>query len=265
MPAVIEIEDLHKTYHIGSELKVAALRGVDLTFETGEFAAIMGASGSGKSTMLNILGCLDPPSSGRYLLNGENVATFDRERLAGVRNSHIGFVFQSFNLLSRTTAVENIELPLMYNRAGLGLRGIRARAMAALERVGLADRADHHPSQLSGGQQQRVALARALVNEPAVLLADEPTGNLDSRTTLEIMSVFQQLNDQGILIIMVTHEHEVGAFTKRVIEMRDGRIIRDRPVARPVRAKEELAKQPVEDVEDSPDEKPTHPQPAASS
>jgi len=244
MPAVIEIENLHKTYHIGSEMSVAALQGVDLTFETGEFAAIMGASGSGKSTMLNILGCLDPPTEGRYLLGGENVAGFDRERLADVRNSRIGFVFQSFNLLSRTTALENIELPLMYHRGGLGMKEIRTRAMAALDRVGLADRAGHHPSQLSGGQQQRIALARALVNEPAVLLADEPTGNLDSRTTLEIMSVFQELNDQGILIIMVTHEPDVGAFTKRIIEMRDGKIIRDAPVARRVRAAEELKNLP---------------------
>ena len=241
MPAVIEIQDLHKTYQLGSEMTVPALQGVDLTFATGEFAAIMGASGSGKSTMLNILGCLDPPSGGRYLLRGENVAGFDRERLADVRNRHIGFVFQSFNLLSRTTALENIELPLMYHRDGLPMREIRARAMNALDRVGLADRAGHHPSQLSGGQQQRVALARALVNEPAVLLADEPTGNLDSRTTLEILSVFQQLNDQGILIIMVTHEPEVGGFTKRIIEMRDGRVIRDAPVAHRTRADEAIA------------------------
>lgn len=246
MPAVIDIEDLHKTYHISSEMSVRALRGVSLTFDTGEFAAIMGASGSGKSTMLNILGCLDPPTQGRFILNGENVANLSRERLAGVRNTHIGFVFQSFNLLSRTSALENIELPLMYNRSGLGMKEIRRRAMGALERVGLADRADHHPSQLSGGQQQRVALARALVNEPAVLLADEPTGNLDSRTTLEIMSVFQELNDQGILIIMVTHEPEVGAFTKRIIDMRDGKVIRDEPVAHRVRAAEALEKLPLE-------------------
>ncbi len=246
MAAVIEIHDLHKTYHIGREMAVHALRGVSLSFDAGGFAAIMGASGSGKSTMLNILGCLDPPSQGRYLLNDADVARFDHERLAAVRNSEIGFVFQSFNLLSRTTALENIELPLMYNRSGLRMREIRARAMAALERVGLADRADHHPSQLSGGQQQRVALARALVNEPAVLLADEPTGNLDSHTTLEIMSVFQELNDQGILIIMVTHEPDVGAFTRRIIEMRDGRVIRDAPVARPVRAAEALENLPPE-------------------
>lgn len=246
MSAVIEIEDLHKTYHISSEMSVKALRGVSLTFGEGEFAAIMGASGSGKSTMLNILGCLDPPTQGRFILNGENVAKLSREHLAGVRNSHIGFVFQSFNLLSRTSALENIELPLMYNRSDLGLKEIHRRAMAALERVGLADRADHHPSQLSGGQQQRVALARALVNEPAVLLADEPTGNLDSRTTLEIMSVFQELNDQGILIIMVTHESEVGAFTKRIIDMRDGKVIRDEPVAKRVRAAEALEKLPLD-------------------
>lgn len=246
MPAVIDIENLHKTYHISSEMSVHALRGVSLTFMEGEFAAIMGASGSGKSTMLNILGCLDPPTQGRFILNGEDVAKLSCERLSGVRNTHIGFVFQSFNLLSRTSALENIELPLMYNRSGLGMKEIRRRAMAALDRVGLADRSDHHPSQLSGGQQQRVALARALVNEPAVLLADEPTGNLDSRTTLEIMSVFQQLNDQGILIIMVTHEPEVGAFTKRIIDMRDGKVIRDEPVINRVRAAEELKKLPLE-------------------
>jgi putative ABC transport system ATP-binding protein len=243
---VIEIENLHKTYQFGNEMSVAALRGVSLAFEAGEFAAIMGASGSGKSTMLNILGCLDPPTQGRYLLSGENVAKLSREQLSRVRNTRIGFVFQSFNLLSRTSALENIELPLMYNRTGLTMREIRRRAMDSLERVGLADRADHHPSQLSGGQQQRVALARALVNQPAVLLADEPTGNLDSRTTLEIMSVFQQLNDQGMLIIMVTHEPEVGAFTRRILEMRDGRVIRDEPVTRRVRADEELKRLPVE-------------------
>ncbi len=227
---VIEIENLRKTYSMDGGLSVEALCGVSLCFESGEFAAIMGASGSGKSTLLNILGCLDPPTAGRYLLNDDNVAALEGERLAALRNENIGFVFQSFNLLSRTSALENTELPLMYNHSGLGMTEIRRRALAALDRVGLAERADHHPNQLSGGQQQRVALARALVNEPSVLLADEPTGNLDSRTTLDIMALLQQLNDQGMLIVMVTHEQEIGAYTRRILEMRDGLIIRDSPV-----------------------------------
>lgn len=248
---VLEIENLEKIYHVSSEMEVAALRGVSLSFEAGEFAAIMGPSGSGKSTLLNVLGCLDQPSGGRYALNGAEVAALSSERLADVRNNRIGFVFQSFNLLSRTSALENIELPLMYNRESLPMREIRKRALAALERVGLADRADHHPSQLSGGQQQRIAIARALVNQPDVLLADEPTGNLDTRTSLEIMEVFQELNEQGILMIMVTHEPEIGAFTKRVIDMRDGRVERDRWVEKRLLAADALKNLPLPE-EDSP-------------
>ncbi|MCC5849451.1 MAG: ABC transporter ATP-binding protein [Verrucomicrobia bacterium] len=248
---VLEIENLEKIYHVSSVMEVAALRGVSLSFDVGEFAAIMGPSGSGKSTLLNVLGCLDQPSGGRYTLNGEEVASLSAERLADVRNSRIGFVFQSFNLLSRTSALENIELPLMYNREGLSMREIRKRATVALERVGLADRADHHPSQLSGGQQQRIAIARALVNQPDVLLADEPTGNLDTRTSLEIMEVFQELNEQGILLIMVTHEPEIGAFTKRVIDMRDGRVERDRQVEKQMLAGEALKKLPLPEEEKS--------------
>lgn len=244
--SVLLLDQIKKIYHVSDEMEVAALQGVSLGFDTGEFAAVMGASGSGKSTLLNILGCLDLPSSGSYVLDGVDVANLSPEDLAEIRNSRIGFVFQSFNLLSRTSALENIELPLMYKRDGLPMREIRRRAGLALERVGLSDRAGHHPAQLSGGQQQRIAIARALVNEPKVLLADEPTGNLDSRTTLEIMQVFQELNDQGILVIMVTHEAEIGAFTKRIIEMRDGRVIRDEPISAPRRADAALKELPAD-------------------
>ncbi len=239
MPAVIKLEDIHKTYHTG-EVDVHAVRGVSMEIEKGEFVAIMGASGSGKSTMMNILGCLDRPTSGRYFLDDVDVSELDREQLADIRNQKIGFVFQGFNLLSRTSALENVELPMLYARDHLSSHSVSEKATRALQIVGLADRADHHPSQLSGGQQQRVAIARALVNQPAMLLADEPTGNLDSRTSVEIMGVFQQLNEQGITIVMVTHELDIARYTKRNVVMRDGSVVSDVAVARRLDAKDEL-------------------------
>lgn len=242
--SVLELQDVHKTYHVSAELDVTALRGVSLALDGGEFVAIMGPSGSGKSTLLNVLGCLDRPSRGRYYLDGHELASLSRHDLADVRNSKIGFVFQSFNLLSRTSALENIELPLMYNREGLPLRTIQERAREALDLVGLSDRAEHYPSQLSGGQQQRIAIARALVNRPAVLLADEPSGNLDTRTGIEIMEIFQQLNEQGILLVMVTHEPEIGRYAKRLMMMRDGCVIRDERVSNRMNATEEKKKVP---------------------
>ena len=239
MAAVIKLEDIHKTYHTG-EVDVLAVRGVSLEIQKGEFVAIMGASGSGKSTMMNILGCLDRPTSGRYFLDGADVSELNREQLADIRNQKIGFVFQGFNLLSRTSALENVELPMLYSRDHLSAHAVLEKATRALETVGLADRAGHHPSQLSGGQQQRVAIARALVNQPAMLLADEPTGNLDSRTSIEIMDVFQRLNDQGITIIMVTHELDIARYTKRNVVMRDGCVVSDVPVTRRLNAQDEL-------------------------
>ena len=239
MPAVIKLEDIHKTYHTG-EVDVHAVCGVSLEIAKGEFVAIMGASGSGKSTMMNILGCLDRPTSGRYFLDGVDVSNLSREQLADIRNQKIGFVFQGFNLLSRTSALENVELPMLYSRDHLAAHELRERAMQSLQIVSLADRADHHPSQLSGGQQQRVAVARALVNHPAMLLADEPTGNLDSRTSIEIMGVFQKLNDEGITIIMVTHELDIAKYTKRNVVMRDGCVVSDVPVIRRLYAQDEL-------------------------
>ena len=225
---MIVVEQLKKTYDLG-EVRVEALRGVDVRIEPGAFVAIMGASGSGKSTFLNILGCLDRPSAGCYLLDGVDVSQMSSDQLAEVRNKKIGFVFQSFNLLSRTSALENVELPLLYN--GTDRRDRRARALAALKATGLAERAEHHPSQLSGGQQQRVAIARALVNEPAIILADEPTGNLDSQTSSEIMSLLQTLNTQrGITIILVTHEPDMAQYARRVIVFKDGLVVEDRPV-----------------------------------
>lgn len=210
--------------------QVRALRGVDLVVEPGEMIAVMGASGSGKSTLMNILGCLDTPTSGTYDLDGIRVNGMSRNDLAELRNHKLGFVFQGFNLLARTTALENVELPLLYDRSGQK-HDTKALAAAALERVGLGDRLDHQPSELSGGQQQRVAIARALVTHPRLLLADEPTGNLDSRTSIEIMALFQELNDEGITILLVTHEHDIADCAKRAVEVRDGRIIRDHPVA----------------------------------
>jgi putative ABC transport system ATP-binding protein len=239
MKSVIKLDDIHKTYHTG-EVDVYAVRGVSLEIQVGEFVALMGASGSGKSTMMNIIGCLDRPTSGKYSLDGIDVSQLDRDQLADIRNQKIGFVFQGFNLLSRTSALENVELPMLYNRDHAGAGSQRERALQALEIVGLADRADHTPNQLSGGQQQRVAVARALANHPALLLADEPTGNLDSHTSVEIMGVFQKLNDQGITIVMVTHEFDIAHYTKRMVVMRDGQVVSDAPVTNRLQAETEL-------------------------
>jgi putative ABC transport system ATP-binding protein len=225
--AVLRVEELHKYYELG-ETRVHALRGVSLEIQRGEFAAIMGASGSGKSTFMNILGCLDRASAGRYLLEGIDVSQHDKRALALIRNQKIGFVFQGFNLLARTTALENTELPTLYTRIDKAER--EKRASEALALVGLAERARHYPSQMSGGQQQRVAIARALVNRPSILLADEPTGNLDSRTSVEIMQILQDLNDKGLTIVLVTHEHDIAQFAKRVLVFRDGKIRKDNPV-----------------------------------
>ncbi|MDR3377355.1 MAG: ABC transporter ATP-binding protein [Verrucomicrobiae bacterium] len=224
--AVIQLRELVKTYKTG-EVEVKAVRSVTLQIARGEFVAIMGASGSGKSTLMNTLGCLDQPTSGEYLLDGVAVAGLNRQQLARLRNQKLGFVFQGFNLLSRTTALENVELPMFYSHPLVPLRARRQRAVEALEKVGLGDRQQHHPSQLSGGQQQRIAIARALVNRPELVLADEPTGNLDTRTSIEIMELFQQLNDAGITIVMVTHELDIAAYCKRVVVMRDGQIVSD--------------------------------------
>ncbi len=240
---IIETLDLHKVYDMG-DVEVRALNGVSFAVESGEFVAVMGASGSGKSTLMNILGCLDTPSAGTYTLAGSEVSRLDRNELAEIRNQRLGFVFQSFNLLSRTSAVENVELPLVY--AGVGGRERRRRAAAALERVGLGERLGHHPSQLSGGQQQRVAIARAIVTEPKIILADEPTGNLDSQTSVDIMALFQELGESGITIVLVTHENDIAEYAARVITMRDGRIEKDerhtpvpaRPPAEPAAAAE---------------------------
>jgi putative ABC transport system ATP-binding protein len=239
MSAVIKLDGIHKIYQAG-DVGVHAVRGVSVEMNRGEFVAIMGASGSGKSTLMNIIGCLDRPTQGHYLLDGTDTLELDRDALADIRNQKIGFIFQGFNLLSRTTALENVELPMLYLHRHLTSREQRERAMRALELVGLADRADHHPNQLSGGQQQRVAIARALVNQPALLLADEPTGNLDSQTSIEIMGVFQKLNDQAITIVMVTHELDIARFTKRNVIMRDGRIVSDTPVSDRLNAETEL-------------------------
>ena len=228
----IRVVDVHKIYEMG-ETRVHALRGISLDVERGGFVAIMGASGSGKSTLMNILGCLDRPTSGRYVLDGTDVSRLDKRALAHIRNQKLGFVFQGFNLLPRTTALENVELPTIY--APLTKAERRARANHALALVGLANRAEHFSSQMSGGQQQRVAIARALVNRPSILLADEPTGNLDSRTSVEIMAVLQELNDAGLTIVLVTHEQDIAQFAKRVVVFRDGRIKKDEPVrSRPV-------------------------------
>jgi putative ABC transport system ATP-binding protein len=221
---LIQIDRVSRRYHMGDQA-LLALNDVSLDIESGEFVAIMGASGSGKSTLMNLLGCLDRPTSGRYQLAGREVSREPAERLAGIRNREIGFVFQSFNLLARTTALENVELPLIY--AGVAPRERHERARHALQRVGLADRLDHHPSQLSGGQQQRVAIARAVVTQPKILLADEPTGALDSATSVEVMRLMQELNREGITIVLVTHEPDIAAFAKREIHMRDGRILSD--------------------------------------
>jgi len=237
---VIKTVKLTKTYKVG-DIDVPALKAVDLTIEKGEFVAIMGASGSGKSTLMNLIGCLDMPTSGDYFLDGVNTSKLTKNEYADIRNQKIGFVFQGFNLLARTTALENVELPLMYDRIGK-IKDPLKKSMEALERVGLADRVHHIPSQLSGGQQQRVALARALVNNPAIILADEPTGNLDSKTSVEVFQLFQQLNDEGITVIMVTHERDFASFAKRIVEMRDGKVIRDYLIKDRLNAEEEFKK-----------------------
>ena len=239
--AVISVRDLTKTYVVG-EVRVEALRGVTVDIEGGEFVSATGSSGSGKSTFMHILGCLDHPTSGQYVLDGTDVSTLSGDALAAIRNKKIGFVFQGFNLLARTTALDNVELPLLY-RAGSGRTSDRhKRAMQVLDAVGLGDRAHHYPNQLSGGQQQRVAIARALINEPSILLADEPTGNLDSRTSIEVMGIFQRLNrERGITILLITHEHDIAEYGTRIITFRDGRIVQDHAVATHRRAEEEMA------------------------
>lgn len=235
---VIQIGGVEKVYHMG-ETDVFALRGVDLTVSAGELLAVMGSSGSGKSTLMNILGCLDVPTAGSYVLDGIRVDGMSRNDLADLRNKKLGFVFQGFNLLARTSAVENVELPLLYDRTGRWT-DTRAMAVEALQRVGLGERLDHQPSELSGGQQQRVAIARALVTQPTLLLADEPTGNLDSRTSVEVMALFQTLNEQGITVIIVTHEPDIAQYAHRVTDVRDGRVLKDHVVAAPRRAADDL-------------------------
>jgi len=241
MQPVIQLTDFRKTYKSG-DVEVHAVRGVNLSIHPGEFVAIMGSSGSGKSTLMNTIGCLDRPTGGVYLLDGVDVRSLTRNQRADLRNQKLGFVFQGFNLLARTTAVENVELPMLYGRPPLSSREQRRRALESLKLVGLGDRTDHTPSQLSGGQQQRVAIARALVNQPKVLLADEPTGNLDSRTSIEIMGIFQQLNEQGMTIVMVTHELDVARYCRRIVVMRDGQIRSDDPIPDRSLAPVELAR-----------------------
>jgi putative ABC transport system ATP-binding protein len=239
--ALVETETLVKDYHLGSR-RIHALRGVSVCIQPGEFVAVMGPSGSGKSTFMNLLGCLDTPTSGLYRLGGLDVSRLGRDALARVRNEKIGFVFQTFNLLPRTTALENVELPLLYSAALPRDREIRARDK--LTAVGLADREHHHPAQLSGGQQQRVAIARALINDPVLILADEPTGALDSRTSVEIMALFQDLNRDGITVVLVTHEADIARYAGRILTFRDGRLTRDAPVAERLAARELLATLP---------------------
>jgi putative ABC transport system ATP-binding protein len=225
MSAIIEVHGLSRTFQVG-DIAVHALQGIDLIVEPGDFVAVMGASGSGKSTFMNLLGCLDTPTEGTYLLDGDRVDGLSRNQRAAIRNRKIGFVFQGFNLLSRTTALENVELPLFYDRDN-HTRNHRRAAIDALTRVGLADRLDHTPSQLSGGQQQRVAIARALVNKPAIVLADEPTGNLDTRTSVDILALLQELNSEGVTVVLVTHESDIATYTRRIVKLRDGRIVSD--------------------------------------
>src|SRR5438067_2662368 len=237
--AIVGLVDVGKTYRSG-EMEVLAVRGVSLEIKGGEFVALMGASGSGKSALMTILGCLDRPSTGTYFLDGADVSGLNRDQLADIRNRKIGFVFQNFNLLPRTSARENAELPLVYSAQHLSHAQLRQKADRVLSAVGLAGREDHHPSQLSGGQQQRVAIARALINEPEILLADEPTGNLDSCTDIEIMGIFQQLNESGITIIMVTHEQDIAAYAQRSVMMRDGVILEDHAVSKRTTAATQL-------------------------
>jgi putative ABC transport system ATP-binding protein len=246
---VISVQNLAKTYVVG-DIQVHALRGVSVDVEQGEFVCVTGPSGSGKSTFMHILGCLDRPTAGRYVLDGHDVSTMSRDDLAKVRNHRIGFVFQGFNLLSRTSAIENVELPLLYSRDHIKASDRHKRARASLEIVGLLERSHHHPNQLSGGQQQRVAIARALINNPSILLADEPTGNLDSRTSIEVMDVFQRLNvERGITIMLITHEHDIAEYGTRTIAFRDGHIVQDAVNAHRRMAKDELAALPPPDAD----------------
>ena len=245
MPTVISVRNLVKTYQVGEHV-VKALRGVNLEVQRGEFLAVTGPSGSGKSTFMHIIGCLDRPTSGQYLLDGQDVSRLSKDALAAIRNKKIGFVFQGFNLLSRTSALDNVELPLLYG--GGGMRGVerRKRAMEVLTAVGLGDRAAHHPNQLSGGQQQRVAIARALINNPSILLADEPTGNLDTRTSIEVMGIFQRLNqERGISVVLITHESDIAEYGTRTVLFRDGQVVADRAVGRQRNAQDELAALPA--------------------
>lgn len=245
MSELIQIDSMTKQYRMG-DLTVQALRGVSLNIERGSFVAIMGPSGSGKSTLMNILGCLDKPTTGSYILDGVNIGTLNRDQLAEIRNQKIGFVFQQFNLLARTSALENVELPLLYN--GKPNHDRQVKAMRALHAVGLAGREDHHPSQLSGGQQQRVAIARALINDPQIILADEPTGALDSRTSIEIMGIFQRLNrESGMTIIVVTHEPDIAEYSNRILRFKDGHLVSDLAVEHPREAQQELEALPVEE------------------
>ena len=254
MTPVIQLIDFRKSYLTG-EVEVPAVRGVNITIQPGEFVAVMGASGSGKSTLMNTVGCLDRPTGGKYLLDGIEIGTLSRDELADLRNQKIGFVFQGFNLLARTTALENVELPMLYSRVKRHPNP-RERALQSLEKVGLGQRTDHTPSQLSGGQQQRVAIARALVNDPTLLLADEPTGNLDSRTSIEIMGIFQELNAGGMTIVMVTHELDIASYSSRMVVMRDGRVVTDQPVLQRLNAKEEIARLTAEQAAVNLDEVP---------
>jgi putative ABC transport system ATP-binding protein len=245
MSTVISVKSLVKTYVVG-EVEVRALRGVNLDVQSGEFLAVTGPSGSGKSTFMHIIGCLDRPTSGKYFLDGQDVSRMTKDALAAVRNTKIGFVFQGFNLLSRTSALDNVELPLLYGRKGRKSQDRHKRAIEVLTAVGLQDRADHHPNQLSGGQQQRVAIARALINDPAIVLADEPTGNLDTKTSIEVMDIFQRLNrEHGITIVLITHESDIAEYGTRIVSFRDGLVVADRAVARRRLAHDELAALPA--------------------
>jgi putative ABC transport system ATP-binding protein len=244
---LISTDHLVKIYNLG-DFEIHALRGINLSIEKDEFLAIMGPSGSGKSTLMNILGCLDRPTKGKYFLEGEDISSLDRNSLARIRNRRIGFVFQVFNLLSRTTALENVELPMLYN--GTSTKDRVEKAKKALSMVGLEGRENHYPNQLSGGQQQRVAIARALVNDPAIILADEPTGNLDTRTSIEVMEIFQDLNERGITVILITHEKDIASYAKRNIAFRDGKIVKDEIVFTPKKAKEELLSMPPAEEEE---------------
>jgi putative ABC transport system ATP-binding protein len=245
MSTVISVRNLVKTYVVG-EVQVKALRGINLDVERGEFLAVSGTSGSGKSTFMHIVGCLDKPTSGQYLLDDQDVSRMSKDALAAVRNKKIGFVFQGFNLLSRTSALDNVELPLLYGNAGMKTVERHKRATEMLELVGLGNRTDHHPNQLSGGQQQRVAIARALINNPSILLADEPTGNLDTRTSIEVMGIFQRLNqERGITVVLITHEMDIAEYGTRTVTFRDGQVVADKAVARRRQAQDELAALPT--------------------